>query len=300
MKLDSPLNLFLIAGPCVIESLEMCLSIAARMKETCDALDIHYIFKASFDKANRSSNASFRGPGLEDGLVVLERVKREIGVPVLTDIHEPAHVAEVATVVDILQVPAFLARQTDLLHAAGRTGKTVNIKKGQFMAPSEMGNAIEKVRQAQEGSGFRVQGSAKTSDGATSSSLNPEPRTLNPLPNPQIMLTERGSFFGYGRLVNDFTGLHVMKQFGVPVIFDVTHSTQQPAALGHATGGNPQYTPLLARAAMATGVVDGLFLECHPDPKNAKSDAATVMHIDDVESLLKSCVLIKQIVNETV
>jgi 2-dehydro-3-deoxyphosphooctonate aldolase (KDO 8-P synthase) len=247
--------LFIIAGPCVIESAEQCLQIGRHVKAICDRLGLRYIFKASFDKANRSSNASFRGPGLTDGLVVLERVKKELGVPVLTDIHEPEQAAVAAKVVDVLQVPAFLARQTDLLQACGRTGKTVNIKKGQFMSPQEMGNAVEKVRSAG---------------------------------NPGVMLTERGTFFGYNRLVNDFTGLAVMKAFGVPVVFDVTHSTQQPAGQGTSSGGNPQYSPMLARAAVAAGV-DGLFLECHPDPRNAKSDAATMLGLDEVEPLLTSC-----------
>jgi 2-dehydro-3-deoxyphosphooctonate aldolase (KDO 8-P synthase) len=176
-------------------------------------------------------------------------------VPVLTDVHEPSHAPVAAKVVDVLQVPAFLARQTDLLVACGRTGRAVNVKKGQFMSPQEMKNAVEKVR-------------------ATG--------------NDRVMLTERGTFFGYNRLVNDFTGLAIMKSFGVPVIFDITHSTQQPAGLGESSGGNPQYSPLLARAAVAAGV-DGLFLECHPDPKRAKSDAATMLSLDVVEPLLAQC-----------
>ena len=247
--------LFVIAGPCVIESGDLCMTVGEHVKKICDRLGLGFVFKASFDKANRSSNASFRGPGLEDGLVVLERVKRELGVPVLTDVHETAQVAEAARVVDILQVPAFLARQTDLLLACGKTGRAVNIKKGQFMAPQEMGNAAEKVR----------------STG-----------------NKNVLLTERGTFFGYNRLVNDFTGLEVMKSFGCPVVFDVTHSTQQPAGQGHQSGGNPQYSPLLARAAVAAGV-NGLFLECHPDPKQAKSDAATMLDFATVETMLTQC-----------
>jgi 2-dehydro-3-deoxyphosphooctonate aldolase (KDO 8-P synthase) len=249
--------LFVIAGPCVIESAELCLTVAKHVKGVCERLGIAYVFKASFDKANRSSDASFRGPGLEGGLAVLERVKKELGMTVLTDVHETAQVPAVAKVVDILQVPAFLARQTDLLHACGQTGRWVNIKKGQFMSPQEMGNAAEKVRAVAGGAG-------------------------------RVMLTERGTFFGYNRLVNDFTGLPIMKSFGAPVVFDVTHSTQQPAGLGNQSGGNPQFSPLLARAAVAAGV-DGLFLECHPDPKNAKSDAATMLNLDDVEPLLDSC-----------
>jgi len=257
-------SLLIIAGPCVIESSDRCMQIGAHVKKVCDKLGLRYVFKASFDKANRSSNASFRGPGLVDGLIVLERIKRELGVPVLTDIHEPDQAEAVAKVVDILQVPAFLARQTDLLMACGKTGKSVNIKKGQFMSPQEMRNAIEKVRSA-----------------------SPKPEIQNS--KPEIFLTERGTFFGYNRLVNDFTGLAVMKSFGVPVIFDVTHSTQQPAGLGNQSGGNPEYSPLLARAAVATGCVDGLFLECHPDPTNAKSDAATMMRLGEVESVLTDC-----------
>jgi 2-dehydro-3-deoxyphosphooctonate aldolase (KDO 8-P synthase) len=225
------------------------------VKRVCDTLGLAYIFKASFDKANRSSNASFRGPGLTDGLVVLERIKSEVGVPVLTDIHEAEQAPIAAKVVDILQVPAFLARQTDLLIACGKTGRWVNVKKGQFMSPQEMGNAVEKVR----------------STG-----------------NHNVLLTERGTFFGYNRLVNDFTALPIMKSFGCPVVFDVTHSTQQPAGLGNQSGGNPQFSPMLARAAVAAGV-DGLFLECHPEPKNAKSDAATMLNLADVEPLLTSC-----------
>ncbi len=247
-------RLFLIAGPCVIESLDQCLTIARHVKAVCERLEISYVFKASFDKANRSASSSFRGPGLTDGLVVLDRVKKELGVPVLTDVHEPAQAVIAAKVVDILQVPAFLARQTDLLMAVGKTGRLVNIKKGQFMSPQEMRHAIDKVR----------------SGGPAG-----------------VMLTERGTFFGYNRLVNDVTAIATMKELGVPVVFDATHSTQQPAGLGSTSGGNPQFSPLLARAAIASGA-DGLFIECHPDPANAKSDAATMLHLDQVEPLLKS------------
>jgi 2-dehydro-3-deoxyphosphooctonate aldolase (KDO 8-P synthase) len=248
-----PNQLFLIAGPCVIESLEQCLQIGRHVKGVCDSLGITYVFKASFDKANRSASSSFRGPGLTDGLVVLGRVKKELGVPVLTDVHEPDQAAVAAKVVDILQVPAFLARQTDLLMAVGRTGATVNIKKGQFMSPGEMGNAIKKIQAAG---------------------------------GKHVLLTERGTFFGYNRLVNDFTGIPQMKAFGVPVIFDVTHSTQQPAGLGDSSGGSPQFSPMLARAAVAAGV-DGLFMECHPDPRNAKSDPATMLGLNEVEKILR-------------
>jgi 2-dehydro-3-deoxyphosphooctonate aldolase (KDO 8-P synthase) len=247
--------LFVIGGPCVIESEELCLTIGLKVKAICDKLGLTYIFKASFDKANRSSKDSFRGPGLDGGLKILEKVKREVGVPVLTDIHEPEQAAIVASVVDILQIPAFLARQTDLLLACGQTGRWINVKKGQFMSPAEMGNAIEKI---------------------------------NSVGNRQILLTERGTFFGYNRLVNDFTGLAVMKEFGYPVVFDITHSTQQPAGMGTQSGGNPKYSPMLARAAVAAGV-DGLFLECHPNPKAARSDAATMLDLNAVEPLLADC-----------
>ncbi len=254
-------SLFIIAGPCVIESAEMCLQIGKRVKGVCDSLGLAYIFKASFDKANRSSSASFRGPGLSEGLAVLERVKKELGVPILTDVHAVEQVAAAAEVVDVLQVPAFLARQTDLLLACGQTDCYVNIKKGQFMSPQEMANAVEKLKSAG---------------------------------NDRIILTERGTFFGYNRLVNDFTALPIMKSFGVPVCFDITHSTQQPAGLGNQSGGNPQYSAMLARAAVAAGV-DGLFLECHPDPRNAKSDAATMLNLGDVEPLLSSCTQIAEL-----
>jgi 2-dehydro-3-deoxyphosphooctonate aldolase (KDO 8-P synthase) len=247
--------LFVIAGPCVIESAELCLHVARHVKGVCDELGLAYIFKASFDKANRSAGASFRGPGLSDGVAVLRRVKEEVGVAVLTDVHEVAQVAEAAAVVDVLQIPAFLARQTDLLLAAGRTGRAVNVKKGQFMSPQEMQNAVEKVR----------------STG-----------------NTRVMLTERGTFFGYNRLVNDFGGLAVMKSFGAPVIFDATHSTQQPGGLGNASGGNPALTPLLARAAVAAGV-DGLFIECHPNPAAAKSDASSMIELKGIGELLRQC-----------
>jgi 2-dehydro-3-deoxyphosphooctonate aldolase (KDO 8-P synthase) len=251
-------RLFIIAGPCVIETADQCLDIARHVRDVCQRLGLTYIFKASFDKANRSSANSFRGPGLIDGLAILQRVRQEVGVPVLTDVHETTQVEPAAQVVDVLQVPAFLARQTDLLLACARSGRWVNVKKGQFMSPQEMGNAVDKVRAAG---------------------------------NPRVMLTERGTFFGYNRLVNDFTGLAVMKSFGCPVVFDVTHSTQQPGGLGTSSGGNPQYAPMLARAAVAAGV-DGLFIECHPNPPAAKSDAATVIDLKTVEALLRQ---VKQI-----
>jgi 2-dehydro-3-deoxyphosphooctonate aldolase (KDO 8-P synthase) len=284
-------ELFIIAGPCVIESRELCLTVGTRVKAICDKLGLPYIFKASFDKANRSSNSSFRGPGVQEGLAILDAVKRELGVPVLTDVHESEQAAIAAQVVDVLQIPAFLARQTDLLVAAAKTGKKINVKKGQFMSPQEMGNVVEKIRAARGESEIEVR-SSELGHASGRDLSNPERRTPNAegrLERANLFLTERGTFFGYNRLVNDFTGLAVMKSFGVPVVFDITHSTQQPAVLGTQSGGNPQYSPLLARAAVASGCVDGLFLECHPDPRNAKSDAATMMDLKDVEPLLAEC-----------
>ena len=245
--------LFVIGGPCVIESEAICMEIATTLKAACERLGLAYIFKASFDKANRSSVASFRGTSMESGLKLLRKIGDSLKIPVLTDVHESDQPEIAAQYVDVLQVPAFLARQTDLLLACGRTGKPVNVKKGQFMSPQEMQLAVDKVRSAGD---------------------------------QQILLTERGTFFGYNRLVNDFTGLAVMKAMGCPVVFDVTHSTQQPAGLGNKSGGNPQYAPMLARAAVAAGV-DGLFLECHPEPCKALSDAATMLPLAQVPALLE-------------
>lgn len=253
--MSDPAPLFVIAGPCVIESAELCFHIAEHLRDVCRKLGLRYIFKASFDKANRSSADSFRGLGLEGGIEVLRQVRQQLDLPVLTDVHESSQVSAVAEAVDILQIPAFLARQTDLLTACGRSGRVVNIKKGQFMSPQEMAHAANKVRSAGGG---------------------------------EVWLTERGTFFGYNRLVNDFTALPIMRSFGCPVVFDVTHSTQQPAGLGASSGGNPQFAPMLARAAVAAGV-DGLFLECHPTPAQAKSDAATMLPLSQVAALLEDC-----------
>lgn len=270
--MPSPINpneLFLIAGPCVIESRDICLRIAESVQKTCDHLKIQYIFKASFDKANRSAGSSFRGPGLVKGLKILSDVKKKFGLPLLTDIHEAQQAAPAAEIVDVLQIPAFLARQTDLLQACAKTGKTLNIKKGQFMSPQEMGNALAKAQAARP--------KAKPGD---------------------FWLCERGTFFGYNRLVNDFTSLSIMKSLGAPVVFDITHSTQQPAGQGNQSGGNPQFAPLLACAAIATGCVNGLFLECHPTPKEAKSDAATMLDLADVPELLRQVRAIYDTVSE--
>ena len=246
----------LIAGPCVIESEEMVLSIAAQMQEITEELGIPYTFKASFDKANRTSISGFRGPGIERGLEILQKVKDIYGLPVCTDIHEPWQAERAAQVADILQIPAFLCRQTDLLVAAAKTGKCVNIKKAQFLAPWDMKNCVEKVRQSG---------------------------------NDNVMLCERGTTFGYNTLVVDMTGLRVMKEFGVPVIFDATHSVQKPGGNGTSTGGNRQYVEHLAKAAVAVGV-DGLFMETHPEPDHAKSDGPNMVPLSEMRSLLKKLV----------
>ena len=246
----------LIAGPCVIESEEMVLSIAGKMKEITDRLGIPYTFKASFDKANRTSLSSFRGPGIDEGLRILKKVKDTYGLPVCTDIHEPWQAAPAAEVADILQIPAFLCRQTDLLVAAAKTGRCVNIKKAQFLAPWDMKNCVEKVRQSG---------------------------------NENVMLCERGTSFGYNTLVVDMTGLRVMKEFGVPVIFDATHSVQKPGGNGTSTGGNREFVEYLAKAAVAVGV-DGLFMETHPDPDSAKSDGPNMVPLSGMEALLKKLI----------
>lgn len=245
-------RLLLIAGPCVAESLELCLEVATFLKKLTAKLDIDYVFKASFDKANRSSGSSFRGKGLDEGLGILGEVKKRLDVPVLTDIHEASQAAPSAAVADILQIPAFLCRQTDLLIEAGRQGKPVNIKKGQFMAPEDMKGAVEKVR----------------STG-----------------NQKIMLTERGSSFGYHNLVVDMRSLVIMRSLGVPVVFDATHSVQLPGGLGHSSGGQREFVAPLARAAAAVGV-DGIFLEVHPRPDKALSDGPNSLPFDMAEEIL--------------
>ena len=244
--------LLLIAGPCVIESADHALRMATAIAQVARRVGLPYVFKASYDKANRSSVHSFRGPGLEAGLAILRRVREETGVPVLSDVHEPAQAEAAGKVLDCLQVPEFLCRQTDLLVACGRAGRSVNVKKGQFVAPEKMRLAVEKVRETG---------------------------------NANVLVTERGTFFGYERLVNDMTGLQVMRQFA-PVVFDATHSVQYPGG-GDVTGGRREFIPLLARAAVAAGI-DALFLEVHDDPAAAKSDAATVWPLAELEPLLAS------------
>lgn len=247
----------LIAGPCMAESYDLCLEVAQSLQETCQSLGIGYIFKASYDKANRSSVAGYRGPGLKKGLQWLAEIREKLNVPVLTDIHEISHAAPAAEVVDCLQIPAFLCRQTDLIVAAAQTNKPVNIKKGQFMAPWDMNQAVQKVR----------------SSG-----------------NDQVLLTERGTFFGYNRLVTDLRSIPQMQEYA-PVVFDATHSVQEPAGLGSATGGQRQFAPMLCKAAIVAGA-DALFIETHPDPEHAKSDAAVQLPLIAMHDLLKSCLAI--------
>jgi 2-dehydro-3-deoxyphosphooctonate aldolase (KDO 8-P synthase) len=256
--------MFVMAGPCVIESRAGCLTIAKSLLRVTEKLGVPAIFKASFDKANRSSLASFRGPGLEKGLEILADVRRQTKLPVMTDVHEPGQAARAAEVVDCLQIPAFLCRQTDLLCACAGTGKPINVKKGQFLSPGEMTNVVEKIRACK---------------------------------NNKIMLTERGTFFGYNRLVNDMTAIETMKNLGCPVVFDATHSTQQPGGLGTASAGRREMAPILAKAAIAAGA-DGLFLEVHPEPEKAKSDAACVIPIDRLEEVLAVCKKIFAVVRE--
>jgi 2-dehydro-3-deoxyphosphooctonate aldolase (KDO 8-P synthase) len=257
-------RLAVIGGPCVIETLETCLEVGCALRDRCADLGLGYLFKASFDKANRTSLRSYRGPGLERGLEILAAVRAELGVPVLTDIHEPGQAAPAAVVVDMLQIPAFLARQTDLLIAAAMTGKPVNVKKAQFMAPDDLGPVVEKLRDS----------------GACG-----------------ILLTERGASFGYHTLVVDFRALPAMRGLGHPVCFDVTHSMQQPGGLGSQSGATREYAPHLARAAVAVGV-DALFLEAHPNPSQAKSDAAAQLSLEAAASVLEQVARIQDAFSE--
>ena len=258
--------MFLIAGPCAIENREIVMETAETLNRLCYELGITLYFKSSFDKANRTS-ASARGIGMEEGLKILEEVKRMYDLPIVTDVHESWQCAPVAEVADVLQIPAFLSRQTDLLQAAAKTGRIVNVKKGQFMAPWDMKGAIEKIEQV-----------------APSASREGH-----------LWLTERGSSFGYGRLIVDMTGLVEMRRFGCPVIFDATHSVQQPSSQAGITGGNRAMVPYLMRAALAVGV-DGLFIETHPDPDKAISDAANQVKLSDMRALLEQALKIDEIV----
>ena len=258
--LDRPF--FLIAGPCVIESMQLQLDVAGQLKEITGRLGIPFIFKSSFDKANRSSGTSFRGPGMEEGLKVLAEVKRQVGVPVLTDVHEYTPMHEVASVVDVLQTPAFLCRQTDFIQNVARAGKPVNIKKGQFLAPWDMKNVVQKARD---------------------------------VGNNDIMVCERGASFGYNNLVSDMRSLVVMRETRAPVVFDATHSVQLPGGQGTSSGGQREYVPALARAAVAVGI-SGLFMETHPDPANALSDGPNAWPLQHMESLLETLVLLDRAV----
>jgi len=251
--LDKPL--FLIAGPCVIESEQMALDTAGRLKEICQKLGIPFVYKSSYDKANRSSGKTFRGFGMEAGLKILEKVKAQIGVPVLTDVHTEDEIAPVAAVVDVLQTPAFLCRQTDFIHAVAKSGKPVNIKKGQFLSPWDMKNVVDKAREV---------------SGADN-----------------IMVCERGASFGYNNLVSDMRSLAVMRNTGCPVVFDATHSVQLPGGQGTASGGQREFVPVLARAAVAAGVA-GLFMETHPAPAKALSDGPNAFPLGHLEELLRT------------
>ena len=260
--LDQPL--FLIAGPCVIESEDMTIDVAGQLKEITDKLKIPFIFKSSFDKANRSSNKTFRGFGLEEGLRILEAVKKQLDVPVLTDIHTEAQVKPVAAIVDVLQTPAFLCRQTDFIAAVSKSGKPVNIKKGQFLAPEDMLQVVKKAKDANGG-----------------------------LDN--IMVCERGASFGYNTLVSDMRSLSIMRGTYCPVVFDATHSVQQPGGKGDRSGGQSEFVPLLARAAVSCGI-SGIFMETHPNPKEALSDGPNAVHLSEMANLLETLKELDQIV----
>ena len=258
--LDRPF--FLIAGPCVVESEQLQIDVAGRLKEITASLSIPFIFKSSYDKANRSSGTSFRGPGMDKGLEILAKVKREIGVPVLTDVHAEDEIAAVAAVVDVLQTPAFLCRQTDFIRAVAQSGRPVNIKKGQFLAPGDMKNVIRKAR-----------------DAALEKGLDED----------RFMACERGASFGYNNLVSDMRSLAIMRETGAPVVFDATHSVQLPGGQGTSSGGQREFVPVLARAAVAVGVA-GLFMETHPDPAKALSDGPNAVPLKHMRALLESLV----------
>jgi len=264
--LDRPF--FLIAGPCVVESEGLQLEVAGRLKEMTGTLGIPFIFKSSYDKANRSSGTSFRGPGMDKGLEILGRVKRDLGVPVLTDVHTEAEVPAVAAVVDVLQTPAFLCRQTDFIRAVAQGGKPVNIKKGQFLAPGDMKNVIDKARAAAREKG---------------------------LPDDVFMACERGASFGYNNLVSDMRSLAIMRETGAPVVFDATHSVQLPGGQGTSSGGQREFVPVLARAAVAVGVA-GLFMETHPDPAKALSDGPNAVPLRHMRALLEQLLALDRVV----
>lgn len=267
--LDKPF--FLIAGPCVVESEQLQMDTAGTLKEITSSLGIPFIFKSSFDKANRSSGSSFRGPGREKGLDILAKVKRELGLPVLTDVHNEDDITEAAKVVDVLQTPAFLCRQTDFIRAAAQSGKPVNIKKGQFLSPHEMKNVIDKARDAAREAG---------------------------LPEDSFMACERGASFGYNNLVSDMRSLAIMRETGAPVVFDATHSVQLPGGQGTSSGGQREMVPVLSRAAVAVGI-SGLFMETHPDPAKALSDGPNAVPLKHMKSLLETLVALDRITKKT-
>ncbi|KVG75676.1 2-dehydro-3-deoxyphosphooctonate aldolase [Burkholderia ubonensis] len=262
---------FLIAGTCVVESEQMTIDTAGRLKEICEKLNIPFIYKSSYDKANRSSGKSFRGLGMDEGLRILSEVKRQLGLPVLTDVHSIEEIEQVASVVDVLQTPAFLCRQTDFIHACARSGKPVNIKKGQFLAPHDMKNVIDKAREAAREAG---------------------------LSEDRFMACERGVSFGYNNLVSDMRSLAIMRETGAPVVFDATHSVQLPGGQGTSSGGQREFVPVLARAAVATGVA-GLFMETHPKPAEAKSDGPNAVPLNRMGALLETLVTLDQAVKRT-
>ncbi|MDA9885028.1 3-deoxy-8-phosphooctulonate synthase [Burkholderiaceae bacterium] len=262
--LDKPF--FLIAGPCVIESAQLQMDTAGTLKEITTELGIPFIFKSSFDKANRSSGTTFRGPGIDEGLAILASVKQALGIPVLTDVHSEEQIAQVAAVVDVLQTPAFLCRQTDFIRAIAQSGKPVNIKKGQFLAPHDMKNVIDKARAAAREVG---------------------------LPEDNFMACERGASFGYNNLVSDMRSLAIMRETGAPVVFDATHSVQLPGGQGTSSGGMREMVPVLSRAAVAVGVA-GLFMETHPDPKNAMSDGPNAVPLHHMRPLLETLLALDQ------
>jgi 2-dehydro-3-deoxyphosphooctonate aldolase (KDO 8-P synthase) len=263
--LDQPF--FLLAGPCVVESEQLQLDVAGQLKEITAALGIPFIFKSSYDKANRSSGSSFRGPGRARGLEILAKVKKDLGVPVITDVHTEAEIPEVAQVVDVLQTPAFLCRQTDFIRAVAQSGKPVNIKKGQFLAPADMKHVIQKARDAAREKG---------------------------LPEDNFMACERGASFGYNNLVSDMRSLAIMRETGAPVVFDATHSVQLPGGQGASSGGQREFVPVLARAAVAVGVA-GLFMETHPDPAKALSDGPNAVPLKHMKALLETLVALDRV-----
>jgi len=266
--IDKPF--FLLAGPCVVESEQLQMDVAGHLKEITSALGIPFIFKSSYDKANRSSGSTFRGPGMEKGLEILAKVKRDLNVPVITDVHSEAEVPHVASVVDVLQTPAFLCRQTDFIRAVAQSGKPVNIKKGQFLAPADMKNVIQKARDAAREKG---------------------------LPEDNFLACERGVSFGYNNLVSDMRSLAIMRDTGAPVVFDATHSVQLPGGQGTSSGGQREFVPVLSRAAVAVGVA-GLFMETHPDPAKAMSDGPNAVPLKHMRALLEQLVALDRVVKQ--